>query len=151
MPSPPSGTGIVPGRAIMVETQTGGCYFALPGATTNNLTPSGLHVSPSFISKTVTTDRIGLQVIQAGGGAGSTLRLGIYADDGSMRRAALILDAGTIAADSTTNRCAFTDTPPSITSASPQLSSASTPGAWTCGTNTSPTAKPIARLRARTY
>ena len=50
-----------------------------------------------------------------------------------------------------TNRCAFTDTPPSTTSASPQSTSASIPGAWTCGTNTSPTANPIARLRARTY
>ena len=41
--------------------------------------------------------------------------------------------------------------PRQVTCASPQSTSASTPGSCTCGMNASPTGQPIARFRPRTY
>lgn len=92
----------IPGGAGVphVETRTGSFYTAPAGATVSSYQPSDgyTHVVPIFFSKSVTLDRIGLGIAQAGD-AGCKVRLGIYADDGSMNAGALILDAGQIAAD----------------------------------------------------
>jgi hypothetical protein len=49
------------------------------------------------------------------------------------------------------NRCTLVRAPARSMSASPQSTSAVTPGAWICGTNTSRAAKPISRRRLRTW
>lgn len=54
---------------------------------------------PILLTKPATFDTIAVNVTAAGG-AGSTIRLGIYADNGSGAPGALILDAGTVASDS---------------------------------------------------
>ena len=48
------------------------------------------------------------------------------------------------------NSCTSVRAPARSTQAAPQSTSASMPGAWICGINTSATGQPIARLRART-
>lgn len=60
-----------------------------------------LRVTPWFVPNAVTVSRIGAEIVSAGD-SGSKLRLGIYADDGTCYPGALVLDAGTIAADSNT-------------------------------------------------
>jgi hypothetical protein len=60
-----------------------------------------LRLYPWVVPNDVTLTRIGAEVTSAGE-AGSKVRLGIYADDGSGYPGALVLDAGTIAGDSAT-------------------------------------------------
>lgn len=81
-------------------------FFQLPtvgdylvnGAFTSNLSmahpENGLRVGPLYLGGDATFDRIACRVQTAV--AGSTVRLGIYADNGSGRPGALILDAGTV-------------------------------------------------------
>lgn len=59
-----------------------------------------LTVTPFIVSKTITFDRIAMD-FTAGGDVGSLVRLGIYADNGNLYPGALVLDAGTLAGDST--------------------------------------------------
>lgn len=54
-----------------------------------------------WVAQTLTVDRIGVGVVTAGD-VGSFVRLGIYADDGSGKPGALLLDAGTIDGGSAT-------------------------------------------------
>lgn len=92
-------------------------YFRKTGTTTyerwysTNITNAALTTNPFLskdiiraipfiVSKTTTLDRIGMEITGAGT-AGSVLRLGIY-DDVNGVPTNLILDAGTIAADSAT-------------------------------------------------
>ena len=57
-----------------------------------------LTASPFIASKTLTLDRIGLEVGTIGS-IGAVARLGIYADNGNMYPGALVLDAGTVPVD----------------------------------------------------
>lgn len=60
-----------------------------------------LRVVPWVVHAPITMTRIGGEITSAGE-AGSKLRLGIWADNGSCYPGSLILDAGTIAGDSAT-------------------------------------------------
>lgn len=59
-----------------------------------------LRYAPMFVVTPITLDRIGLEVTTAGA-AGKVLRLGIYNADLNWQPTSLVLDAGTVAADST--------------------------------------------------
>jgi hypothetical protein len=72
--------------------------YTTPTSTVQNR--SQLRSIPFIVSKTITLDRIGME-ITTGGSAGSLVRLGIYASTNSIPDA-LVLDAGTIAGDSAT-------------------------------------------------
>jgi hypothetical protein len=75
-----------------------GLYYATAGTTTTTSPPNqSLRVTPLYVPRALTLDRIGLDVTTAGQ-AGAVIRLGIYADDGGYP-GALVLDAGTIAGD----------------------------------------------------
>lgn len=70
-------------------------------ATSNTLGNGTLRLAPWLVERAITIDRLGAEITTIGE-AGSKLRLGIYADDGSGYPGALLLDAGQIAADSST-------------------------------------------------
>jgi hypothetical protein len=75
-----------------------GYYYHLgPQGTTGTgtLTTAVLRLTPIIIPKAITISRMFAEVT-SGGDVGSTLRLGIYADDGSGLPGALVLDAGTV-------------------------------------------------------
>lgn len=79
-----------------------GRWYRFPNISSSNtaiLTTGLMHASPKFISSDITLDRLGAEVTLIGD-AGSKVRLGIYADDGTGRPGSLVLDAGTIAGDS---------------------------------------------------
>lgn len=80
-------------------------FYSLIGSTgtgTNNSNGNGsLRLYAFACGQTVALSRMGAEITSAGD-AGSTLRLGIYADDGFGMPGALVLDAGTIAGDSAT-------------------------------------------------
>lgn len=80
-----------------------GYYYATAPHTalsTNSALGNGIgRFSPWFVPRTTAFAAIGAEITSAGD-AGSTLRLGIYADDGTGYPGALTLDAGTIAGDS---------------------------------------------------
>lgn len=64
--------------------------------------PSGfnsLRVYPMQVQRSVTVDRIGIRVVT--GQPATTVRLGIYKDDGTGRPGQLVLDAGTVDASAT--------------------------------------------------
>lgn len=60
-----------------------------------------LTAAPFYVPASCTIDRLGADVSTIGD-AGSKVRLGIYADDGSFRPGTLVLDAGQILGDSAT-------------------------------------------------
>lgn len=60
-----------------------------------------LRCAPFDVPNSVQITRVGAEVLSAGD-VGSKLRFGIYADDGTGRPGALLLDAGTINGDSAT-------------------------------------------------
>lgn len=76
-------------------------YLGLTATTANTLGNGTLRLCPVFIPIEKTLDRIGAEITGAGE-SGSTLRLGIYRDDGTGFPGALLLDAGTIDATSAT-------------------------------------------------
>lgn len=90
---------------LVAPAWAAGRYYALPeGATLS--TSAGLGVGtmralPFYVPNQITITRLGSE-ISAVGEAGSKLRLGIYADDGTGRPGSLLLDAGTINGDSAT-------------------------------------------------
>lgn len=93
-----------PDLGIMLVPLQSGRYYRFPngGATSTLLSTAGtMLASPKFIPAAVTLDRLGAEVSTIGD-VGSKVRLGIYADDGTMRPGALVLDAGTINGDSAT-------------------------------------------------
>lgn len=86
---------------IPVTMKSGNYYFTnYAGATAVNAAPgnNSLRLSPFFVPRAVTLTRLGMEIV-AVGDAGSTVRLGIYADDGTGQPGALLLDAGTIPGD----------------------------------------------------
>lgn len=81
-----------------------GRYYRAPNGTLGTSATLGVgtfRCVPKFIPSATTISRLGAEVSTVGE-AGSKLRLGIYADDGTFRPGALVLDAGTIAGDSNT-------------------------------------------------
>jgi hypothetical protein len=75
--------------------------YATIGQIYNNrtLTEARLYAMPHWIPRRVTIDRLAVRVGVAGG-AGSVVRLGVYADSSGFPDA-LLVDAGTVASDST--------------------------------------------------
>lgn len=71
------------------------------GNTTTTLGNGSLRVFPVFLQRAQAFDRLGAEVTGAGE-AGSTYRIGVYADNGNRYPGALILDAGTIDGTSAT-------------------------------------------------
>lgn len=81
--------------------RTGRYYQTNPAmsvTTSNTLGNGTLRVTPFVVPRRVSLTKIGLEVT-SGGDAASTLRIGIYADDGAGYPGALVLDAGTVAGD----------------------------------------------------
>lgn len=72
--------------------------FLTGGALTTQAVGSvnSLRAFPFFVPKTERFDRISINVATAGTGTTPRVRLGIYADDGSVYPGALVLDAGEI-------------------------------------------------------
>jgi hypothetical protein len=61
---------------------------------------NGLQISPIFIARATTLDRIACRV-ETAGSAGSVIRLGVYGGSDSLFPSSLLLDAGTVNAEST--------------------------------------------------
>lgn len=97
-------------------------YYGSPitGTGINNALGNGtLRVTPLWVPRLVTVDRIRAEVTTIGD-VGSLVRLGVYRDDGTGYPGDLLLDAGTIAGDSTGTK--------EIT-----VNQAVTPGLWWLG------------------
>jgi hypothetical protein len=83
---------ITTGQALQTFLKAGTYNYTLPttGVTTNNSLGIGtLRATPWFVSRAVTVSRIGAEITVAGD-AGSVLRLGLYADDGTGYPGALV-------------------------------------------------------------
>ena len=99
-----------------IPRRSGAYYATTPHSalsTTSTLGNGTGRFSPWFVPRTTAFATIGAEITSAGD-AGSVLRLGIYADDGTGYPGALALDAGTIAGDSVAVQevtVAFTLTP----------------------------------------
>lgn len=85
-----------------IQPRSGVYYLTTPHTATNTSNTLGNgtgRFSPWVVNRTMSLSKIGTEVTAAGE-AGSLVRLGIYADDGTGYPGALVLDAGTIAGDS---------------------------------------------------
>jgi hypothetical protein len=83
--------------------RTGGGYVANPigGSWSSNTAANGTLLFIPFVAPATTTiDRIGIEVTSAGTAAASVHRLGIWADSSNVP-GTLLVDAGTVATDST--------------------------------------------------
>lgn len=69
--------------------------------TSNGLGNNSLRLAPIKLARACTIEAIGLEITVVGD-VGSTVRLGIYRDNGSFYPGALVLDAGNILGDSAT-------------------------------------------------
>jgi hypothetical protein len=79
-------------------------YYSYPPSTTvttGTILPDTVWYIPFFVPTTKSFNRIGTEVTTASGSGGSVARLGIYAESGGVPTGAPILDAGTVATDST--------------------------------------------------
>lgn len=90
------------GSALAVALRAGLWYPSLPctGIGTNALPNQVLRLTPMDVPLALTLTGLAIEVTSAGD-ASCVSRLGIYADDGTGYPGALVLDAGTVAADST--------------------------------------------------
>lgn len=87
------------------KTATPVTMYTVPGVPIMNVATrllggSRLHYSPFFVANDITVDRIGTEVSSAAA-AGNTVRLGIYKANTDWQPGALVVDAGTVATDST--------------------------------------------------
>ncbi|OZE77241.1 hypothetical protein CH305_18570 [Rhodococcus sp. 15-649-2-2] len=74
-------------------------FTAVSGTSTSSASPNQqVRAQPWLLDRSVTIDRIGVEVTVAGG-AGTKWRLGIYADNGNGYPGALVLDADAVAGD----------------------------------------------------
>lgn len=92
------------GPSAVGSLQSGMYYFTSSpsgGSTSSTLGNGLLRLTPFLVPNACRISRIGGDV-SAAGEAGSKLRLGIYADDGTGYPGQLVLDAGPIAGDSAT-------------------------------------------------
>lgn len=97
-----------------INSKTGMVFYPLrSGESTNGIVGSVTTTSygngimrlyPFYIYEDMTLDRIGCEVVTTPGGAGSVVRLVIYADDGNYAPGDLILDAGTVDTTATGNK-----------------------------------------------
>lgn len=93
---------VLPTPAIVTQPWQSGRYYWAPNATgigVGTFSNGSMRALPFYIPNVVTLSRIGAEVTIIGD-VGSKVRLGIYADDGTGRPGALVIDAGTIAGDS---------------------------------------------------
>ena len=74
--------------------------FAYYAAATQTLTANRLYATPFWVARAMTVDRIAIEVATAGA-AGEAARLGIYKDGTNLYPGDLVVDAGTVAVDST--------------------------------------------------
>jgi hypothetical protein len=89
---------------ILSNTTASGRYTSIVGTNQNKtMTENTLQHSPIWFSTSCTVDRISIRV-ETAGGAGSVIRLGIYAALNNMLPGNLILDAGTVDATTTGNK-----------------------------------------------
>lgn len=93
---------ITVGQAISNTLRSGLWYPSLPcsGLTTSQIPNQSLRLTPMDVPRSLTVSGLAVEVTAAGE-ASSTFRFGIYADDGTGYPGVLVLDAGTVAADST--------------------------------------------------
>lgn len=93
------------GQSPFASAWQSGRYYFLPGfvsvTTSATLGVGTARAVPFWVPNRVTLTRLGAEITSAGE-AGSKFRLGIYADDGTGRPGALVLDAGQINGDSAT-------------------------------------------------
>lgn len=93
------------GQAPFAQPWASGRYYFLPPfasvTTSATMGVATLRAVPFWVPNRVTLSRLGAEITSAGD-AGSKLRLGIYADDGTGRPGALVIDAGQINGDSAT-------------------------------------------------
>jgi hypothetical protein len=97
-------TALLAGMAEQRFLLPGHYYQCTPTAalTTSNSPANGdLRLTPFYVPSALTLSRLGMEVTTVGD-TGSTLRLGIYADNGTGYPGGLVLDAGTILGDSAT-------------------------------------------------
>jgi hypothetical protein len=83
---------------------TSGRYYFVPNSLNTPIASLGngnLRLIPFYVPAATTLSRIGGEVTVVGDAA-SVVRLGIYADDGTFRPGALVIDAGTISGNSAT-------------------------------------------------
>lgn len=76
-------------------------YSAYAQSTSNTLGNGTLRLAPAYMPSAVTVSRVAAE-ITALGDAGSTFRMGVYADTGAGIPGSLLLDAGTIPAGTVT-------------------------------------------------
>jgi hypothetical protein len=91
-------------RAVSPAVRSGFYYYPAGQNSITTLATLGvgtLRIAPAVIPRAITIDRLGAE-ITAVGEAGSKLRIGIYADDGTGKPGSLLLDAGQINGDSAT-------------------------------------------------
>lgn len=92
------------GKAPVYRWVSGRYYFApntMSISTSATLGVGTLRAVPFWIPMQTTLSKLGAEVTIVGD-AGSVIRLGLYADDGSTRPGALVVDGGTILGDSAT-------------------------------------------------
>jgi hypothetical protein len=92
----------------------GTTHYSLPGVdaqtpSTFSATAGVVRYAPILIETPITIDQLALEVTTAGAGA-TTLRMAIYSADAAWQPVALIVDAGTVAADSTGVKAASVNT-----------------------------------------
>lgn len=88
-------------KNMFEELLIGAHYCSVIGpSTAGALTANNLYAIPLLVSRDMTVDRIGIEVAIAGT-AGCVIRLGLYEDDDAYYPGALLLDAGTVAGDTT--------------------------------------------------
>jgi hypothetical protein len=95
--SAPSATPV--GQVICA--QPGAYSFLGTKATTSTFANGAMRLSPIWVPEPVTLDRIGCEITAASTDVGATARLVIYTDTGQIRPDVVLLNAGTVAADST--------------------------------------------------
>lgn len=71
---------------------------------TGSMTPNTLHAFPLVVPRSVTIDRVGVNVVTST--AATNCRIGVYTDDGNMYPNALLFDSGNISTASTGARTA---------------------------------------------
>ena len=98
-----SGVGQILGQGPYSANWQSGRYYGLPNFgslnTNNNLGVGTMRCLPFWVPNAITVSELDVEVT-AGGDSTSVYRMGIYADDGTGRPGALLLDAGTVLANS---------------------------------------------------
>jgi hypothetical protein len=89
----------------VAQGRYGTSNFLIPGFVPNNsstlaLTANQVRYFPIIVSTAITLDRLACEVTATGAG-GTTIRLGIYNADTDWAVTSLVVDGGTVAADST--------------------------------------------------